>query len=764
MLYHTNLGRTGFIDINKIKEVEHNSKNIGIKPVVGGLWCVRADHPDGWEYFARTSMPAEALSLEHAEITVRDDARTLIIDSRQALEYVFEKYLTDRPDLFGGQSFDGMAHRPQIDWSKVAQDYDVVEFRMADYPALYDELYGLDCDSAVILHSDVIEDIKNPPTITHPYQITELTIKEGVTEIFDEEYANYTSLTTVHLPSTLQSLSSDAFSYDAPLTQVIYNGYNLAAPELKNNDISMSTAFYIAQDMEPIQEFSQKDAYIICLADKASYEPDTQKTLKTAEQIIHNISQHDPDKWQDKTDILLRDIREYERTFIEEPPLTLIESISQLLTGEKTVQEVALSLHEQFGSNIQDNTKILENFLANDTHDQSLLTPVLQQLAVMQYRNALSINQESRADELINFFNTHDTFTAGTHYPMSQITLTLAINENHIQPQAISNIIHDNRPEERLKLEIITEKMHSMVNDIKQIHDRPPVDYERLNENINRLTRYLANNIDQNHHDIAITRAIAHDESMQTLCAIIDKCYEKAPQMDIFIEENQAPARLSKQMVEAGTHGLPHIQMDETYTRTYMSNHIENWHEINYERQREEAIENQMRQELGEIEQRTPENIQHAAQLTQHLVQVVNDKEAEITEEGTQTMAEPTAQEVYEALKDTLEAELKEGSRDCLDALFNECITQRNGPDGITFEMDPEKTSQILLASLNVYSDLNNVREIMQYFQEQYQTQEIEPKVEQAINIWMQPIYDITRHDSPSDDERDTRGIDYGDE
>ena len=61
-------------------------------------------------------------------------------------------------------------------------------------------------------------------------------------------------------------------------------------------------------------------------------------------------------------------------------------------------------------------------------------------------------------------------------------------------------------------------------------------------------------------------------------------------------------------------------------------------------------------------------------------------------------------------------------------------------------------------------ADLNNAREIAQYFQENYQNQEIEPNVEHAISTWMQPIYDITGHDSPSDDDRDTRSIEYGDE
>lgn len=133
MLYYTNIGRTGFLDKSKIKEIERKGPNIGPKPITGGLWCMRAGHADGWETYTHAHQMHQVLSLENAEISTKEDARILIIDSKQALDklldYAIPEYQVDSFEFEDWWVDEKIWEKSPIDWAKVAQDYDVVEFR-----------------------------------------------------------------------------------------------------------------------------------------------------------------------------------------------------------------------------------------------------------------------------------------------------------------------------------------------------------------------------------------------------------------------------------------------------------------------------------------------------------------------------------------------------------------------------------------------------------------------------------------------------------
>ncbi len=85
-IYKTNLGRTGFIEKDKIHTISGNHA----KPK-GGLWASRMDAQDDWENWCKSEQP-DWLSNENALIEVNDDAKIMVIDSEDVVADLANRY------------------------------------------------------------------------------------------------------------------------------------------------------------------------------------------------------------------------------------------------------------------------------------------------------------------------------------------------------------------------------------------------------------------------------------------------------------------------------------------------------------------------------------------------------------------------------------------------------------------------------------------------------------------------------------------------
>ena len=162
MIYSVNLGRTGMLDIDKIKEIDtENPENQYGKIQFGGLWASREGNT-GWEEICKREYP-DWLSNENAKVTVKDNARILILDSEEKYEQILQTH--GRPNTH--RYYQNDPHF-LLNYGALKKDYDIIEFRVDDYPDLHRMLGGnnLEIDSVLIMNKDAIEKIENPPEIT----------------------------------------------------------------------------------------------------------------------------------------------------------------------------------------------------------------------------------------------------------------------------------------------------------------------------------------------------------------------------------------------------------------------------------------------------------------------------------------------------------------------------------------------------------------------------------------------------------------------
>ena len=114
------------------------NRTCGSKPF-GGLWASPVDAKFGWKEWNdieefRTCDPKNAF-----RFTLAEGARVLRIDSLDKLSEI----PVNKPAY-------------HFDFEDVAKRYDAVECCLSEAPALYNALYGWDCDSILVLNQDVI--------------------------------------------------------------------------------------------------------------------------------------------------------------------------------------------------------------------------------------------------------------------------------------------------------------------------------------------------------------------------------------------------------------------------------------------------------------------------------------------------------------------------------------------------------------------------------------------------------------------------------
>lgn len=127
-----------------------SKKDINIKPRSGGLWGSIYGKDGGWEAWCEAENYDK---YNHGERTsfkfvLKPDTRLLYIDDPNLVN----DYIVIRHQLImnGGTN-----------WYKVSKDYDAVYFDLSKNPFLYNEFYGVDCDSICVFNPDCIEEVND---------------------------------------------------------------------------------------------------------------------------------------------------------------------------------------------------------------------------------------------------------------------------------------------------------------------------------------------------------------------------------------------------------------------------------------------------------------------------------------------------------------------------------------------------------------------------------------------------------------------------
>lgn len=125
-----------------------------IKPS-GGFWASRTDAKYGWKEWNESSEFVNCDDNFKISFFLSDNARVLEIHNVEDAKKMKKTHeIKDELSEMFNVSF-----LQTIDFEKMKENYDAVELFISDDSKLYNELYGWDCDSILILNPDVVEEI-----------------------------------------------------------------------------------------------------------------------------------------------------------------------------------------------------------------------------------------------------------------------------------------------------------------------------------------------------------------------------------------------------------------------------------------------------------------------------------------------------------------------------------------------------------------------------------------------------------------------------
>lgn len=161
-----NTGHMKDTDITKEKIQDIKNGN-GPKPE-GGLWgCSdKTNSWENWKYWCKRNQP-DWYNDKSFEITLKEDARILVVDSWEKFRMLLEdKRFLEVDDAYDIEDVNRRYWRERrIDWEGASKNWDVIEFKYFKYDDLSEYMPGLDCDSSIILNRDAIEEIKTKQEI-----------------------------------------------------------------------------------------------------------------------------------------------------------------------------------------------------------------------------------------------------------------------------------------------------------------------------------------------------------------------------------------------------------------------------------------------------------------------------------------------------------------------------------------------------------------------------------------------------------------------
>ncbi len=130
---------------DKFIEIQNQLFN---KPI-GGLWASSLNSKYGWKEWNESEKLVECNEFNSFKFQLKKDARILEIDSH---EVVLKLPVQGKYDMSCCMLL--------IDFEKIKNSYDAIEFLVTKDRQLYWDLYGWDCDSILILNKECIVEVK----------------------------------------------------------------------------------------------------------------------------------------------------------------------------------------------------------------------------------------------------------------------------------------------------------------------------------------------------------------------------------------------------------------------------------------------------------------------------------------------------------------------------------------------------------------------------------------------------------------------------
>ena len=128
-------------DIAKFKDVENR---VCFNKPKGGLWACNVDSDYDWKDFVTENDIGVDVSKSFC-FELKPDARILSLHSKDDFYKMSDEYALKYDILLNMISC--------FDFERIAKDYDAIDYRVKE---LYDELYGWDFDSLLVLNPKVI--------------------------------------------------------------------------------------------------------------------------------------------------------------------------------------------------------------------------------------------------------------------------------------------------------------------------------------------------------------------------------------------------------------------------------------------------------------------------------------------------------------------------------------------------------------------------------------------------------------------------------
>jgi hypothetical protein len=148
----------GHREFNKGEFQEVKNWHFRNKPI-GGLWASPIDAEYGWKEWNKSNEFVPIAEDCSFKFTLSSKANVLVISSVSDVEKI-PTQIYDDPDLANLAKMMEHTGTKSIDFEALKNSgYDAVELRLSEDWGLYRAMYGWDCDSIVILNSDIIEPV-----------------------------------------------------------------------------------------------------------------------------------------------------------------------------------------------------------------------------------------------------------------------------------------------------------------------------------------------------------------------------------------------------------------------------------------------------------------------------------------------------------------------------------------------------------------------------------------------------------------------------
>ena len=146
--YYVHYGDAHF-DPEKFDEIQN--RTFMNKPL-GGFWGSPINAGFGWKDWNDEEQFAECDQNNCIAFSLKPGANIYEIHTEHDWDELVKKY----PGPMGKMPFPGMI---DVNFERMADDYDGIELFLSDDGRLYHAMYGWDCDSILIFHPDVVKEV-----------------------------------------------------------------------------------------------------------------------------------------------------------------------------------------------------------------------------------------------------------------------------------------------------------------------------------------------------------------------------------------------------------------------------------------------------------------------------------------------------------------------------------------------------------------------------------------------------------------------------